>query len=259
MQTLRRSFIYTLIIYALILTIFYLISQKNFSSAQVTRTKIDPAQFKMVPKDRFAAPKKEQQPKKEKQKKEQPQQRPFVTVDPDRPVKTERSEKRLKSEKSAKKRIKRDKFITLPKKSNPLLDSILNSNLPQAKQAQKKLSPQEKMLHEVYGDDFVKLSTVAKEYLNENHLMMQVITQRVLNRIGRIYIDPRFNYYGYNFVEFTLFPDGSISKIKLLKDAGFKLLDKVTKETIETAYKDYPAPKEPVLVRYKFLYDLRPF
>ena len=132
-------------------------------------------------------------------------------------------------------------------------------SLPEPKEALPQLSPQETMLNELYGDDITKLSTTAKQYLLDNHLKMQRITQEVLNRIGRVYLDPRFHYYNFNYVEFTLYPDGHISDIKVLKDAGFRLLDKITKETIEIAYKDYPLPSEPTLVRYKFLYDLRSY
>ncbi len=166
------------------------------------------------------------------------------------PVQKKQSSKKLPT-------VKKKKKLNLPTSNDELLEAL--DSLPEALEAAPQLSTQEAMLKEVYGDDITRLSTTAKKYLMDNHLKMQIITQRVLNRIGRVYIDPRFHYYAYNYVEFTLYPDGHISNIKILKDAGFQLLDKITQETIETAFKDYPLPSEPILVRYKFLYDLRSY
>ena len=149
------------------------------------------------------------------------------------------------------------KKIDLPQK-NKLIESLLNT-LPKAKEAQKRPNETEQKLKELYGKHYTTLSSKTKKYLKDNLLIMQSITQETLNRIGRMYLDPRFYYYDYNIVEFVLYPNGNIGEIKLLKDAGFELLDKITKETIETAYKDYPLPSEPTLIRYKFFYDLRSF
>lgn len=219
------------------------------------RTKINPAQFiskKEQPIQKTAAAKKQEKQvlNKPPEKKTQPQEHKEQV--------TNKYQKKQKINKQQDiPRIEKNKELKLPEQSSELLTAL--ESLPKAIEAEPQLSAQEAMINEVYGDEVTRLSTTAKKYLLDNHLKMQMITQRVLNRIGRVYIDPRIHYYGHNYVEFTLYPDGHISNIKILKDAGFKLLDKITQETIETAYKDYPLPKEPTLVRYKFLYDLRSY
>ena len=255
MVGLKRSFFYTLIIFCCLALMVYIAlyfapKQKSFK-----RTKVNPAHY---------ISKKEQPIQKNAASKQQ--QKQATKKSPKKPLKKQaQKEKTLNKSQNKKQRTKQQNIaaieknnnLKLPEQSSELLSAL--KTLPKAVEAKPQLSPQESMLNEVYGDEMTKLSTTAKRYLMDNHLKMQIITQRVLNRIGRVYIDPRFHYYAHNYVEFTLYPDGHISNIKILKDAGFKLLDKITKETIETAYKDYPLPKEPTLVRYKFLYDLRSY
>jgi periplasmic protein TonB len=78
----------------------------------------------------------------------------------------------------------------------------------------------------------------------------------VLNRLAYVYSLRSYRYTNYNVVEFMFYPDGHIGPIKILKDTGFEFLDKITKETIDIAYKDYPRPSEPTLIKYSFFYDL---
>jgi len=229
---------------------------------ETKRTKINPAQYvsRQEQKVQKTAGSKQQQKVKTSKnisKKTKKPQKDKAENQDQKNIKPNKTENKTQQTQNKLPVIKDNKALQLPEKSDELMSAL--ATLPEAVQAQPQLSPQEAMLNDVYGDDVTKLSTTAKKYLMDNHLKMQIITQRVLNRIGRVYIDPRFHYYDHNYIEFTLFPDGHISNIKILKDAGFKLLDKITKETIETAYKDYPRPKEPTLVRYKFLYDLRTY
>lgn len=213
--------------------------------SQTQKQRINPAQFIS----------KKEQPitKKARQKKQTPKTSPKK---PKKPVKKKKTTKNVKPTHKAIESLKSlQTDIKLPKPDNALLEAL--ATLPEAVQSKPSLSLQEKMLKEIYGDDYTRISTTSKQYLLDNHLKMQMITQRVLNRIGQVYLDPRFRYYNYNTIEFMFYPDGHIGPITILKDAGFQLLDKITKETIETAYKDYPRPTEPTLVRYRFLYDLR--
>lgn len=255
MVGLKRSFLYTLIIFCFLALIIYIALYFAPKSKSFKRTKVNPAQY---------ISKKEQPIQKNKASKQQQKQVKKST--PKEPLKkqqlrekvlnhSQKRQQKTKQENIA--TIEKRKELKLPEQSSELLSAL--KTLPKAVESKPQLSPQESMLNDVYGDEVTRLSTTAKRYLLDNHLKMQRITQRVLNRIGRIYIDPRFHYYAHNYIEFTLYPDGHISNIKILKDAGFKLLDKITKETIETAYKDYPLPKEPTLIRYKFLYDLRSY
>lgn len=262
MLSLKRSFFYTLIIFCCLALIIYLALYFSPEAKQFKRTKINPAQYISKKEQRIrkvAGAKKQQNekvPQKPPRKVEKPQKKKIENLDK-KSKQLNQSEEKKDQTKNKTPRIKKNKALKLPQQSDELVNAL--ASLPKAVEASPTLSPQEAMLREVYGDDVTRLSTTAKKYLLDNHLKMQIITQRVLNRIGRIYIDPRFHYYAHNYIEFTLFPDGHISNIKILKDAGFRLLDKITKETIETAYKDYPLPSEPTLVRYKFLYDLRSY
>ena len=85
-----------------------------------------------------------------------------------------------------------------------------------------------------------------------------------LNAIGRITqyylryprISIRTKQQGENIITFILYPNGDISKPQLYETLKIcRPLDKQTYETIKTAYKDYPRPKEPtkiiIRVRYK--------
>ena len=256
MRNLQRSFGYALIIYILLGLIYYLFMELSEENSSTKRYKVDPStlHFKKEQKKSHLQkrnPSQKKASKKKPIKSSYPEKKKLITIDP-KQVRTIKPPIKKVEEKT-----KVEKNIKLPQKDE-LIKSIFD-NLPKAKKHKPKLSPQDQLIQELYGDSFVKLSSKAKKYLNDNHLLMQAITQKVLNRIGRVYLDPRFYYYDYNFVEFMLYPDGSISDIKMLKDAEFKLLNKITQETVETAFKDYPRPSEPTLIRYKFLYDLRSF
>ncbi len=147
---------------------------------------------------------------------------------------------------------------TTPSSAPSLTHSIL-ANLPKPAPTPPHKSPQRQLIEELYEEESKNLTAEQEAYLEEHLLQMQSITQNVLNRIGQLYLDPRFHYYNYNYVEFMLHPDGSISDLQMIRQADFVLLDKITQETIETAYKDYPHPQTPIKIRFKFLYDLRAY
>lgn len=256
MTNLKKSFFISAFIYALLILFIVYIAQEEPKRASATRIAVDPSNLHLVKPTPSTQKKhaKKRTAKKKKQivKKEQKlfspkkrlikpdqhhtaQKKPLPKISPQRPPKN----------------------VSLPNK-NVLIQSLLDK-LPDAKESKPHVDESEKALKDLYGKKYTALSLKAKKYLKDNLLVMQAITQKTLNRIGRMYLDPRFYYYDYNAVEFMLYPDGSIGKITLLKDAGFELLDKITRETIETAYKDYPLPDEPTLIRYKFFYDLRSF
>ena len=258
MSLIQRSFFYTLALYIFFAALWYLIDITT-QQEEVVRHKVDPSQFQFKQISQKNTPKTVQ---KHQNANKQPTTQTSTYPKPEtlKPFDPELLSKPMKEKTSpvpdpSKSQKKAPKSIELPKQDD-LISSIFD-NLPKPDKSQSKSSHSDEMLQELYGEHYTSLSTEAKTYLEDNHLIMQAITQKVLNRIGRVYLDPRFYYYDYNFVEFILYPDGSISDIKMLRDSGFKLLDKITKETIETAYKDYPYPKEPTLIRYKFLYDLR--
>ena len=76
----------------------------------------------------------------------------------------------------------------------------------------------------------------------DNQEAMRRITQAVLDRYGRSRIPDNLRVDETNTIEFYLYPDGSISDIRYLKNSRFAILDDTTKETIELAYSKYPRP-----------------
>jgi len=161
-----------------------------------------------------------------------------------------------------KKLFKRDHNTTTKQKDkSPLYNSILA--LPVKKeQKRKKETPKNLIgqpIEKLYGDDFNKMSPYQRDYILNNAGMMQQITQKVLNRIGRINIPAQMHFNSVNVVEFKLYPSGDISDITMLESAGFKILDETTRETIEYAYKDYPHPDEPITIRFLVGYYLMGF
>jgi len=146
------------------------------------------------------------------------------------------------------------------KEKSPLYNSILA--LPVQKEKKKKEKPKNLIgqpIEKLYGDDFNKMSPYQRDYILNNAAIMQQITQKVLNRIGRINIPAQMHFKSINVVEFKLYPSGDISDITMLESAGFKILDQTTRETIEYAYKDYPHPEETITIRFLVGYYLMGF
>jgi len=170
----------------------------------------------------------------------------------------------VKKRKKFKKIVKRDinESIKQQKKS-PLYNSImaLPATKPDKKKKKKLVSKNliGQPIEKLYGDDLNRMSKYQRDYILNNAGMMQQITQRVLNRVGRINIPSQMHFSSSNIIEFKLHPSGDISDIKLLESAGFKILDETTRETIEYAYKDYPHPQEVITVRFIVGYLLRGF
>lgn len=105
---------------------------------------------------------------------------------------------------------------------------------------------------ELYGEEFDSFTQVQKVYIRNNLNAIGRITQYYL-RYPRISV--RTKQQGENIITFILYPNGDISKPVLIKNSKYTALNKQTYETIKTAYKDYPRPKEPtkiiIRVRYK--------
>lgn len=105
---------------------------------------------------------------------------------------------------------------------------------------------------ELYGEEFDSFTQVQKVYIRNNLNAIGRITQYYL-RYPRISV--RTKQQGENIITFILYPNGDISKPVFIKNSKYTALNKQTYETIKTAYKDYPRPKEPtkiiIRVRYK--------
>lgn len=137
---------------------------------------------------------------------------------------------------------------------NPSSSSEQNS-APQQSQEEinKGTDPQTiQEIDELYGEEFGDLGTVEKDFIKNNLRNIGRITQRYLSypRIAAY-----FEQSGINAVEFILHPNGDISDLKIIKSSGLSSFDSQTLHTIRIAYKDYPRPSTPTLIRIHVTYS----
>lgn len=111
-------------------------------------------------------------------------------------------------------------------------------------------------IQQLYGDKFNDLSEGEQKYILDNQEMMRRITQEVLDNFGRSKIPDNLRINDVNMVEFYLYPNGSISDLRLLKNSQISILDDTTIMTINSAYHKYPRPAQKTLIRYRVWYNL---
>jgi len=111
-------------------------------------------------------------------------------------------------------------------------------------------------LQELYGKEYDNLTKVQKAYLEKNINNFQIITQRVLNRMGYPKLAAHLRIGGINIVEFMFHPNGDISGLRIIGSSGYAVLDEYTLELIKIAYKEYPKPSEPTKLRFKVFYRI---
>lgn len=111
-------------------------------------------------------------------------------------------------------------------------------------------------LEKLYGEEYKTFTKVQKAYLEKNLNNFQVITQRVLDRLGYPKLAAKLKIGGINIVEFMFHPDGSITGLKIINSSGYAVLDDYSIELIEIAYKDYPRPTSTTKLRFKVFYRL---
>ena len=136
------------------------------------------------------------------------------------------------------------------------LYDILSQADPEAKTTSKSSIKVNDSVRKLYGDKFGELSEGEQKYILDNQEAMRRITQGVLDRYGRSRIPDNLRVDETNTIEFYLYPDGSISDIRYLKNSRFAILDDTTKETIELAYAQYPRPAQKTYIRYRVWYNL---
>lgn len=111
-------------------------------------------------------------------------------------------------------------------------------------------------IQQLYGDKFNELSEGEQKYILDNQEVMRRITQEVLDNFGRSKIPDNLRINDINMVEFYLYPNGSISDLRLLKNSQVSILDDTTIMTINSAYHKYPRPSQKTLIRYRVWYNL---
>jgi len=167
--------------------------------------------------------------------------------------------KKIKTTKSIKKtkRIKTENNQTIPKlpklkkqKKPPSLPSIMQIDKNFKIKQQKTYS---KKLRSLYGDQIYTLDPKEIKYLEKNLEDIGLITQKYLEYP---YLAAKLGMKGESILEFYLYPNGNISKIKLLKSSGYEILDNNSIDTVKEAYKEYPKPSVKTKIRLLVKYIL---
>jgi periplasmic protein TonB len=138
------------------------------------------------------------------------------------------------------------------KKDDSLQNSILENFLSQKEPINKDILSE---LEKLYGEEYQTFTKVQKAYLEKNLNNFQVITQRILTRLGYPPLAAKLKIGGANIVEFMFHPDGSISNLKITNSSGYEVFDKYSLELIEIAYKDYPKPTTSTKLKFNVRYQ----
>ena len=137
-------------------------------------------------------------------------------------------------------------------KNDSLQNSILENFLSQKESINKEILNE---LEKLYGEEYQSFTKIQKAYLEKNLNNFQVITQRVLNRLGYPKLAAKLRIGGVNIVEFMFHPDGSITNLKITSSSGYEIFDKYSLELIEIAYKDYPRPTTSTKLKFNVNYQ----
>ncbi|BCD60023.1 MULTISPECIES: energy transducer TonB [unclassified Nitratiruptor] len=184
---------------------------------------------------------------------------------PKNPIKKQKKIKKVLKNKAIKKRIKSKKIkkIHHTKIAHKRTKETNQTKIPSLMQFfAKKNKPKPQFtnlphqIKKLYKDDFSTFTKNQKKFIKDNLGKIGMITQKYLYLRGYPYIAIKTRQEGTNLVEFYLHPNGDITDLKILKSSGYEALDKNTLETIKTAYKDYPLPKETTLIRIYVKYSI---
>ncbi|MFA7021341.1 energy transducer TonB [Aliarcobacter sp.] len=191
----------------------------------------------------------------------------FVKLTPSEPIASQKGAKPLKKEEpKPKKEITKEKVETKKlKEAKSFQEKILKESSKLQEQTLENFLSQKDTIYnsevfnelkELYGKEYDNFTTVQKAYLEKNINNFQIITQRVLNRLGYPHEAVRLKITGINIVEFIFHPNGDISDLRIIQSSGYSILDNRTLELIQIAYKEYPKPQTPTLLRFKVFYRL---
>jgi len=156
---------------------------------------------------------------------------------------------KLNHKKIETKKIPKPKLNSKPKKTIKKIKPIKHKNIPK----KPILDPITKSYLDLYGDKFKKLPKQTQVYLIKNIKDIGAITKIFLQYP---YMSIQARQSGVSVVEFILYPNGTISGLKIIKSSHYFLLDDNTIETINEAYSDYPRPPKPTLIRIYVKYQL---
>lgn len=156
----------------------------------------------------------------------------------------------IKKAKEFQKKVLKEQIV---KKEKSIQNKTLEDFLSQKEPVNQRVLNE---LERLYGREFQTYTKVQKAFLEKNLDNFQIITQRVLSRLGYPKLAAKLRIYGSNIVEFMFNPDGSISDLKITSSSGYNIFDSYTLELIEIAYKDYPKPKTQTKIKFNVNYTL---
>ncbi|PAF48794.1 hypothetical protein BKH43_07625 [Helicobacter sp. 13S00401-1] len=110
---------------------------------------------------------------------------------------------------------------------------------------------------DLYGEKFGNMSLEDKKYIVDSYMLNGQVFQYYANRLGYPSIAAYFGQQGVGVVEFTLYPDGHISDIKIIKSSSFSAIDDQIIELVKLAAKDLKRPPKPIPIRLRGNYFIR--
>lgn len=254
-----------LIILAFILSIclhFILFSQfKETKIVQESKNKVEVKKSKIT----YAKLKIEKKPEKKAIVKKPKRKKPIVKKKKiKKKVYTKKIKKVKKVKKIHRKKLKKsiekakqfqNKVIKeqIVKNQKTIQENTLEDFLSQKEPIDKKILS---TIQRLYGREYQSFTKIQKAFIEKNLNSFQIITQRVLTRLGYPPIASKMRIYGTNVVEFIFHPNGSISNLKISSSSNYNVLDEYTLELIRIAYKDYPRPKTSTKLKFYVHYRL---
>mgnify|MGYP005984033049 CR=1 FL=1 len=220
--------------------------EKNVKKSDIKYVKLKKAEPKKIVKK----PAKKPTPKKVVKKTVKKPTKKYIKAKKNIKFQEKRKKKVVKEAKEFQKKVLKEQVV----KNKPTVqEKTLEDFLAQKDPVDKKILNK---LQRLYGREYENFTKVQKAYLEKNINNFQVITQRVLNRLGYPRIAAKMRLSGTNIVEFLFHPNGNISKLKIIDSSGYEVFDEYTLELIEIAYKDYPRPKTTTKLRFNVSYRL---
>ncbi|PAF42413.1 TonB family protein [Helicobacter sp. 11S02629-2] len=110
---------------------------------------------------------------------------------------------------------------------------------------------------DLYGEKFGNMSLEDKKYIVDSYMLNGQVFQYYANRLGYPSIAAYFGQQGVGVVEFTLYPDGHISDVKIIKSSTFSAIDDQIIELVKLAAKDLKRPPKPIPIRLRGNYFIR--
>ncbi|MAD43118.1 MAG: hypothetical protein CL623_12105 [Arcobacter sp.] len=179
--------------------------------------------------------------------------KPVKNVVKKRPITKKVSKKLVKAPQKIDYKKKRTTKVPTKKKMKTLENKTLEDFLSQEDPVDQKVLNE---IQRLYGREFETFTKIQKVFIEKNFNSFQIITQRVLTRLGypKLAIERRLS--GRNVVEFLFHPNGDISNLRITNSSGYEVFDKYTIKLIEIAYKDYPRPKTSTKLKFNVQYRL---